>query len=128
MNIHEVDFSKMPTCECGKSLNELDPRSKVTRILGWPTFPILSDACSNLNTLVWQTDLLSFYSNQISLSNQLTQNISQEKVGISQKDRFLFLMMFWLLLVHEIGPFMPYPPVFNKMIMHAICGLKHKHP
>ena len=48
MNIHEVDFSKMPTCACDKALNELDPHTKVTRILRLTHIPY-PDACSNLN-------------------------------------------------------------------------------
>ena len=39
--------------------------------------------------------------------------------------RFWFLLIFWILRVYEIGPFMPYSSVFIQMMMRAIYGLKH---
>jgi hypothetical protein len=36
--------------------------------------------------------------------------------------RFWFLLIFWVLCVCEIGPFMPSLSVFIQFMFHSICG------
>ena len=41
--------------------------------------------------------------------------------------RFWFLLIFWVLCVHEIGPFMPSSSVFIQLMFRSICGPICKH-
>ena len=41
--------------------------------------------------------------------------------------RFLFLLIFWILHFHEIGPFIFQSSVFIELMIWAIYGLKCKH-
>ena len=43
-------------------------------------------------------------------------------------DRFWFLLIFWVLHLHEIGPFMPQSSVFIEMMFWAIYGQESKYP
>ena len=41
--------------------------------------------------------------------------------------RFWFLLIFWVLCVHEIGPFMPSLSIFIQLMFCSICGPICKH-
>ena len=109
-----------------KNSSKLDNRM----CLLWSEFCLLAKVELTLKFRSWRKKIIHTFRWKIEMQYLWWYRVSHLKVHrvilLCWRYKFWFLLMFWILYVHEIGPFMLHTSIFIQMIMHAIYGPKCK--